>query len=119
MPLRILIVEDESMIALDLTDILEGAGHSVVGHATTKREALNLAGKTKPDIVLMDMELADGSSGLDAAEALGASHRLPILFLTGRGDFMVRAMALDIQPLGYITKPYQPADVLSALKAAA
>lgn len=119
MPLRILIVEDERMIALDLTDILEGAGHKVVGYATTMAQALKLASETKPDLALMDMELEDGSSGLEAAEALGASSRLPILFLTGRGDFMVRAMALDIQPLGFVTKPYRPDDVLAALSHAA
>lgn len=115
MPLRILIVEDEHMIALDLTDILQGAGHNVVGHATTMREAVKLAAKTKPDFALMDMELADGSNGMDAAEALGDKFGVPVLFLTGRGDFMVRAMALDIQPLGFVTKPYQAGEVLAAL----
>lgn len=119
MPLRIVIVEDEQMIALDLTEILEGAGHKVVGHAKTMTDALKLAAKTKPDVALMDMELQDASTGMEAAEALGATFKLPILFLTGRSDIMVQAMALEIQALGFLTKPYKPEEILSALRQAA
>lgn len=117
MPLRVLIVEDEHLIALDLRDILEGAGHTVVGHATNQAEALKLAKRGKPDVAMMDMDLQDGGSGLDAAAALGSKFQVPVLFLTGDSGFLVRAMALPIEPLGYVSKPYQPAEILDALHA--
>ena len=116
MPLRIMIVEDEQLIALDLQDILESAGHTVVGHATTMRSAVKLAGKSKPDVALMDMELKDGSNGMDAAQAISDKFGVPELFLTARSDFMVRAMAMDVEPVGFVTKPYQPNDLLTALQ---
>lgn len=117
MPMRVLIVEDEELIALDLQEILEGDGHTVVGQATTADEAVKLATKHKPDVALMDVELSDGSNGLVVAEALGRKLKLPVVFLTARNDFMVRAMTLEPEPLGYITKPFIAADVLSALAA--
>ena len=115
MPLRILIVENEELIALDLQDIVEGAGHTVVGRAASQAEAVRLARKAKPTVALVDMELDDGANGLDVAVALHeAAGTLP-LFITGRSDFLIRAMALDFEPLGYITKPYKADEVLAAL----
>lgn len=115
MPLRILIVEDEHLIALDLQEVLESAGHTVVGHAVSMEDALKLAAKAKPDVALVDVGLKGEGNGLDTATALGARYRIPTLFLTGNADFRVRAMALDVEPLGYVMKPYMPDDVLSAL----
>ena len=115
MPLRILIVEDEALIALDLQEMLEDAGHKVVGHAVSMEEALRLAAKAKPDVALVDVGLKGEGNGLDTAEALGSRFRIPALFLTGSTDFRVRAMALDVEPLGYVVKPYLPDDILGML----
>lgn len=115
MSLRILIVEDEELIALDLQDILEAAGHTVVGRATSLSEATKLAKKGNPQVALVDMELSHGESGIDVARALHEATGIRPLFITGRGDFMVQAMALSFEPIGYLTKPYQPEEVLQAL----
>lgn len=115
MPLRILIVEDEKMIALDLQDVLEEAGHQVVGHATNMADALAIVSVHKPHLAVIDIELDGEGNGLDVAQSLGADHGIPALFLTGRPDFLVRAMALDVEPLGYVSKPYRRGDILAAL----
>lgn len=114
--LRVMIVEDEAIIALDVTSILEEAGYKVVGQAVSMDEALALAAKTKPQIAIMDVSLGASGSGIEVATALGEVHQIPVLFLTGSDAFRVRAMALDIQPLGYVMKPYLPEDILQALQ---
>lgn len=115
MPLRIMIIEDEHVIALDLRDILEGAGHTVIGHATAFEEALQLARRHRPQVALTDMDLAGARNGLDTAAALGSEFGIVPLFITAREDFLVRAMDLPVEPLGYIGKPYRAAEVLDAL----
>lgn len=115
--LRILIVEDEDLIALDVQEILEQAGHHVVGRATGMAEAIKLAAETKPQIAILDVDLKEGGNGMDTAEELTSQHSVRVLFLTGRSDFLVRAMAMNGDPLGYIQKPYKPSDILDALAA--
>ncbi len=116
MPLQIMIVEDEPMIALDLQDTLEGAGHKVLGVARSMEEALGIAAKSKPQLAIVDIELHGEGDGLDTAQALGTRYGVSVLFLTGRSDFLVRAMALDIEPLGFISKPFKQGEVLDALR---
>lgn len=118
MPFRIMIVEDEDLIALDIQEILEEASHIVVGRASNMADAVELAARTKPDIAILDVNLKGDGNGMDTAEALGSQHDMRVLFLTGRSDFLVRAMAMETEPLGYVDKPYQPADILKAVAGA-
>lgn len=81
-PLRIIIVEDEALILMQLEMLLEDAGHEVVGTAVSKEEAVALAMETKPDIAFVDLRLKDGSSGLDAAQEMRDIAGLTVVFLT-------------------------------------
>lgn len=113
-PLRILVVENETFVAEDIRHILEDAGHTVVGIAKTVGDALKLARKSKPQLAFLDVDLGNGESGLDAADQLAKDFGVPGVFLTDCADFRVRAMALDIQPIGFVTKPYRPEDIVEA-----
>lgn len=113
--MRIMIVENEALVAEDIKEILAGAGHTVVGIATTQKEAVKLAKDEVPDLAILDVGLANGENGLDVAERLGSVFHLSIIFLTGRTDFHVRAMALPVQPVAFVSKPFQPDDLLEAV----
>lgn len=113
--MKILIVENEALIAEDIKDILEGAGHEVCGIAQSIREACKLAKSKQPDVAFLDVDLGNGESGLDVSERLASDYGIPSIFLTDRSDFRVRIMALNAQPLGFISKPYHPEDILDAL----
>lgn len=117
MPLRILIVEDEPLIAMDLNDILDDAGHEVVGIAATTAEAVQLAAASVPfDLAILDIDLAEGDDGIETASLLRRQHGIEALFVSGRIDEESRARALSWQPVGFIGKPYLPSQVLAALK---
>ncbi len=80
--MKILIVEDEALVAMEIEQILVCAGYDVVGVADHQLEAVAIATAERPDITLVDVRLADGESGLDVARALG-QHGIPVVFLTG------------------------------------
>lgn len=116
--LRILIVEDEFLIALDLEDLLTGFGHHVCGIATTADEAERMARDLKPDLVLTDISLARGSSGLEAARHIRAHYDIPSIFLSAHADAGISA---DIAgwAMGCLQKPCQPSKLRSTIDQAA
>jgi two-component system, response regulator PdtaR len=117
--LRILIVEDESLVSLFLQGVLQDLGHSVSGVAPSLRTALAIAAGTPCDIAIVDIGLAgDGGDGIDAAVALRSRHGIPSLLMTGASFADVGPRLQDAQPLGFLTKPYTESDVASALQAA-
>lgn len=79
---RIMIIEDEPLIAMDIEQMVESLGHEVVGIARTKDEALELYRKEKPRMVLADIQLADGSSGIDAVNEILQDDTVPVIFIT-------------------------------------
>jgi two-component system, response regulator PdtaR len=81
-PLRVLIVEDELLIALELECLLQDAGHDVVGIAACSGEALDLSAKLDPDIAFVDIHLADGPTGVEVSRRLAAEHDVTVLFMT-------------------------------------
>lgn len=109
--LRILIVEDEPMLAFQLEDELVGAGHEIVGHAMSSGEALRLADTEAPDLVLLDVQLADGHTGVATARAL-ASNPAMVLFLTASARSLPTDMA---GALGVIDKPWSNRGLVDAL----
>ncbi|WP_062018339.1 MULTISPECIES: response regulator [Aureimonas] len=116
MPLRILIVEDEALIALELQGILEDAGHDVVAMARSMREALSHAhAHPKLDLAVMDVDLAGGSSGIETAKRLRETYDLTSLFVSGHVDDETRALALEWGPLGFIGKPFAEKQILKAI----
>src|SRR4051812_13226997 len=100
--MRILIVEDEPLIALSTQADLETAGHSVVGLAMTSEEATNLAACCRPDLVLMDISLAEGN-GVEAAQAIHSRWATPSLFATSH---MENSTVTNHAALGCLRKPY-------------
>ena len=113
--MRILIVEDEALIAMMLADSLEDGGHEVMGPAATMTEALALCEGTLPDLALLDINLRDGSSGVDVARAL--FERWGVLSIFASGQMMEARQARDVA-LGYIRKPYEVQTVLRGVEVA-
>jgi DNA-directed RNA polymerase specialized sigma24 family protein len=108
----VLVIEDEPMIAMDLESIVEGLGHRVLGVARTRTEALDAIEKSMPGLVLADIQLADGSSGLDAVNEMLASFEVPVIFITAYPDRLLTGERPE--PAFLITKPYQP-DTVKAI----
>jgi PAS domain S-box-containing protein len=102
----ILIVEDEVLIARDLTYLLEDLGYSVPAVAATSEEALAAIAAARPDLVLLDIRLADDSNGFTVAEWLQEHDAIPVIFLTAHADEATIAHAQATSPYGYILKPF-------------
>ena len=113
--MRILIVEDDRLLAASLGMILESAGHEVVGHAVTVRAAMDLARSHSPDLTLMDIDLGLGGSGIAAARGMKKHHGLVSLFVTDQPD---RARQAADASLGVLVKPYDRDTVLRTLEVA-
>lgn len=114
---RILVIEDEAIIALDLQAIIAEMGHSITGVAATQKDALRLARMEQPDLILSDIQLADGSSGIDAVnEILNFAGGIPVVFVTA---FPERLLTGDRpEPAFVITKPYSEEQIRSAISQA-
>ena len=108
----VLIIEDEPLIAMDLEGIMEQLGHNVVGVARTHREAIELARGQKLGLILADIQLADGSSGLEAVNELLRSVQAPVIFITAFPERLLTGERAE--PTYLITKPFQPS-LVSAL----
>lgn len=110
---RILIIEDEPIIAMDIEMIVSELGHDVVAVATTHTEAVAEAQKHRPGLVLADIQLADNSSGVEAVQEILASMTVPAIFITA---FPERLLTGDRpEPAFLLTKPYQPATLRAAI----
>ena len=108
----VLVIEDEPMIAMDLEGIVEGLGHKVMAVARTHAEAVKAIAHEKPGLVLADIQLADGSSGLDAVNEMLGSFQVPVIFITAYPDRLLTGERPE--PAFLITKPYQP-DTVKAI----
>ena len=111
-PLRILIVEDEILIALELESLLQDEGHEVVGIAVTSGEAASLGETLSPDLAFVDIHLVDGPTGVDAARRLAQAGRTTVLFMTANAKRIPDDFA---GALGVIAKPYTERGVRGAL----
>jgi CheY-like chemotaxis protein/DNA-directed RNA polymerase specialized sigma24 family protein len=109
-PTRILIIEDEPVIALDIASTVEQSGHHVVGIASTHTEAVALASTESPGLILADIQLADDSSGIDAAHEILAAHPVPVIFITAFPERLLTGERPE--PAFLITKPFD-AETLS------
>ncbi len=110
---EVLIIEDEPVIAADIQALVEELGHTVCGMATTRTEARASAERRAPGLVLADIQLADGSSGIDAVKDILADTDVPVIFITA---FPERLLTGDRpEPAFLITKPFDPATVKAAI----
>jgi DNA-directed RNA polymerase specialized sigma24 family protein len=112
----VLIIEDETFIALDLEGLAESLGHRVVGIARTHSEAVTLAKAKKPGLILADIQLADGSSGLDAVNELLNEFEVPVIFITAYPERFLTGQRPE--PAFLIAKPFQPATVSAVVSQA-
>lgn len=114
---RILVIEDEAMIALDLKDLVEQMGHTVTGTAATHSQAIDLVRSEKPDLILSDIQLGDGSSGIEAVdEILSGVDDIPVIFITAFPELLLTGERRE--PAFVMTKPYSADQVKSALSQA-
>jgi CheY-like chemotaxis protein len=113
---RILIVEDERLIAIDLQRRLTRLGHSVVGLAASGVEAIQKALALYPDVVLMDIRLQGAMDGVEAAQRIQASAPVPVVFMTAYVDEDTRQRVRATSPWGYLHKPFSAQQVQSTLE---
>jgi CheY-like chemotaxis protein len=101
----VLIIEDEMLIALDLEQLVENLGHRTIGIARTRTEAVGLAKERRPGLILADIQLADGSSGLEAVNDLLNSFEVPVIFITAHPERFLTGERPE--PAFLIVKPYE------------
>jgi CheY-like chemotaxis protein len=110
---RVLIIEDEPLISLDLSELVESLGHAVTAIARTADDAVAAARATPPGLVIADIQLADGSSGLDAVRDILAGFSVPVIFVTSFPERLLTGQRPE--PAFLITKPYDPNAVKAAI----
>jgi len=110
---RVLIIEDESIIALDLENLVAELGHKVVGSAATKDEAVTKARSQKPGLVLADINLGEGGSGIDAVTEILRTFDIPVIFITAYPERLLTGERPE--PTYLITKPFLPETVQATI----
>lgn len=114
---RVMIIEDEAIIAMDIQAIVQEMGHSVTGIARTRTEAVALAASGRPDLILADIQLADNSSGIDAVnDILAQFEDIPVIFITAFPERLLTGKKAE--PAFLITKPFSEDQVTSAVSQA-
>ena len=104
---NILVVEDESIVALDLENGLKSLGYSVPARASSGEEAIQKAAETRPDLVLMDIQLKGDMDGIEAAGEIRARFDIPVIYLTAFADDDIVRRAGSTEPYGYLIKPFE------------
>lgn len=104
--IRILVVEDESILALDIEDILNHLGYEVIGLAIDAEEAIAAIAQSPPDLVLMDVRLQGAMDGIEATRQIWTRFRLPVVFLTASTDEATLQRIKTVHAFGYIVKPF-------------
>lgn len=115
--MRILVAEDETIIRLDLRDILERNGFEVCAEAHDGEEAVELAVREHPDLAILDVKMPR-LDGIEAARRILEDRPIPIVMLTAYGQEELVARAVDVGVFGYLVKPFREADLLPAIRAA-
>lgn len=112
----VLIIEDEPVIALDLTHLVEGLGHRVVARARTRKEAIAAFRAKRPGLMLVDIQLADGSSGLEAVNEILGSASVPVIFITAYPERLLTGERPE--PVFLVSKPFSPETVKAIISQA-
>ena len=115
---NILVVEDESIVAKDISQSLKKLGYNVIDTASSGEAAVIIADEKKPDLVLMDIMLKGEMSGIDAANFIHEKNNIPVIFLTAYADESTLAKAKISEPYGYILKPFKEIDLHSNIEMA-
>ena len=115
---RILLVEDEAIIALDLRQRLESHGYVVTGIAVNGADALRLAETTRPTLVFMDITIQGPIDGIETAKQLTSRMDVPVVFLTAHADAPTIARAKAAKPYGYLVKPFEERELATTIEMA-
>jgi len=118
MPARVLVVEDEGVVALDIIQELESIGYTVLAHVTTGEQAIAQAEALKPDVILMDVNIQGEMDGISAAEKIGEGVGSPVIFVTAHADEATLQRAKLTRPFGYIIKPFEPNELRANIEIA-
>jgi DNA-binding LytR/AlgR family response regulator len=116
--LKIGVIEDELVIARTILGTLEELGYSHCGPAINYTEALDLLENQKPDLVLLDIQLAGRKDGFDVAEKINETYRIPFIFLTANSDIETIDRAKKVKPHAYIVKPFTKEELYAAIEIA-
>jgi signal transduction histidine kinase len=117
-PARILIVEDERIVARDLESALAELGYSVPASVATGEDAIARARDLRPDLVLMDIRLPGAVDGVQAASSVSRDYDIPVIYLTAHSDDETLRRAMQTEPLGYLVKPFSPPQLRCAIEIA-
>lgn len=112
---RVIVAEDDFLIAMQTQEALSAAGLEVVGVAVTAEEVLDLARQERPALVVMDIRLAGRRDGIEAARELFQKFNIRCIFATANDDFHTRERAEYFAPFGWLTKPYTMASLLASV----
>ena len=115
---RLLIVEDEGIVALNIQTRLEGLGYNVVASVSSGEEAIQVAGETRPDLILMDIKLDGKVDGIEAAAEIRRLFQLPVVYLTAYTNDDTLNRAKLTEPYGYILKPFEARDLCTTIEVA-
>src|SRR6056297_2222306 len=115
---RILLVEDESIVAMDMERRLGALGYTVIEHVLSGEDAVAKAIQEKPDLILMDIHLKGKMDGIEAAERIKSTLGTPIIYITAYSDETTLARAKVTEPFGYILKPFQEREIYSTIEMA-
>ena len=110
---RVMIIEDEAIIAMHIKSIVQDLGHEVAGIARTRTEAATMAAQTRPELVLADISLGDGSSGIEAAKDIMGMMKMPVIFITAFPERLLTGERPE--PTFLITKPFHPETVRATI----
>ena len=110
---RVLVIEDEAIVAMHIRAILQDAEHECVGTARTHRDAVALHTLVEPELILADISLADGSSGIDAVREILDQHDVPVIFVTAYPERLLTGERPE--PTFLVTKPFDPQSLLATI----
>ena len=115
---RILVVEDESIVALDIQDRLESLGYEVPATVASGERAVEQAGALRPDLVLMDIQLQGRMDGVEAADQIRQRFGIPVIYLTANADHPTVQRAKVTEPFGYVIKPFEERELHTTIEVA-
>lgn len=114
----ILIIEDESIVAMDILLSLKNLGYTIAGHSERGEGAIKKAGELQPDLVLMDIGLKGQMDGIESAKQIRAQFDLPVVFLTAFADPITLERAREAEPYGYLLKPFDEQELVNTIESA-
>jgi CheY-like chemotaxis protein len=115
---RILVVEDEHIVAMGIKKMVKSLGYTVTGVASSGEDAISKAESTFPDVVLMDIMLKGDMDGVEAAGEIKKRFDVPVVYLTAYSDNKILERAKKTEPFGYIVKPFDEKDLHSSIEIA-